>query len=178
MPAIPLVTFVARPVAGRMIKLGRGLMPHHNRLNVFSIETDMKPDSSETDASDRPHYQERTPVCYLDKLDPALRSGLTEPQLEAVRQLLEETIPRPGPKLVDLRFWLDLFAYRFYIVLFVGKDRRGRKRADRLEPMARKGNAIVALMLLIGLNLLVSLFILLIALLIKTAIGFTLFPRP
>lgn len=138
----------------------------------------MKPDSPETDAGDRPQYLERTPDYYLEKLAPELRSSFTEPQLEAVKQLLDETIPKPGPKLVDLRFWLDLFAYRYYIVLFVGKDRRERIRADQLEPMARKGNAIVALMLLIGLNLLVSLFIVAIALLIKTAIGFSLFPHP
>lgn len=137
----------------------------------------MKTAPSATESGDKPPYLERTPAYYLEKLDPDLRGSFTEPQLEAVRQLLEDSIPRPGPKLVDLRFWLDLFAYRFYVVLFVGKDRRGQKRADRLEPMARKGNAIVALMLLIGLNLLVSVFIIFIALLIKTAIGFSLFPR-
>jgi hypothetical protein len=138
----------------------------------------MKPHPPETDADDRPQYLERTPAYYLEKLPPELRSSFTEPQLEAVKQLLDESIPRPGPKLVDLRFWLDFFAYRYYIVLFVGKDRRKKDRADQLEPMARKGNVIVALMLLIGLNLLVSLFILFIALLIKTMIGISLFPQP
>jgi hypothetical protein len=138
----------------------------------------MKPHPPETDADDRPQYLERTPAFYLDKLTPELRSSFTEPQLEAVKQLLDESIPRPGPKLVDLRFWLDFFAYRYYIVFFVGKDRRKKDRADQLEPMARKGNVIVALMLLIGLNLLVSLFILFIALLIKTMIGISLFPQP
>ena len=138
----------------------------------------MKPNPPETDASDRPQYLERTPAYYLDQLTPELRSSFTEPQLEAVKQLLDASIPRPGPKLVDLRFWIDFFAYRYYVVLFVGKDRRKKDRADRLEPMARKGNVIVALMLLIGLNLLVSIFILLIALFIKTMIGITLFPQP
>ena len=138
----------------------------------------MKPNSPETDASDRPKYTERTSTYYLDQLTPELRSSFTEPQLEAVKQLLDASIPRPGPKLVDLRFWMDLFAYRYYVVLFVGKDRRKKDREDRLEPMARKGNVIVALMLLIGLNLLVSIFILLIALFIKIMIGVTLFPQP
>ena len=132
---------------------------------------------TKNETGDEPRYLEKTPAYYLAKLDPGLRASFTEPQLEAVRQLLDDSIPKPGPKLVDLRFWLDLFVYRFYIVLFVGKDRRKQIREDRLEPMARKGNVIVALMLLIGLNLLVSVFILLIALLIKMAIGFSLFPR-
>lgn len=137
----------------------------------------MKPEPTVADANDRPQYLEKTPEHYIEQLPLELRSSFTEPQLKAVRQLLEDSIPKPGPKLVDLRFWLDLFAYRFYIVLFVGKDRRKQTREDRLEPMARKGNVIVALMLLIGLNLLISVFIILIALLIKMGIGLSLFPR-
>ena len=133
----------------------------------------MPPQSLQKEIDDRPQYVERTPVDYLDMLDPEMRSTFTEPQVEAVTQLLGAALPKPTPKLVDLRFWVDLFAYRFYVVLFVGKDRRQQDRSELSEPMARKGNAITALMLLVGLNLLISLFILLIAFSIKSVIGYS-----
>ncbi|WP_295446343.1 hypothetical protein [uncultured Thiodictyon sp.] len=136
-------------------------------------------DNSLKQAPDDPqHYCARTPEYYLQTLDPVLRASFTEPQIAAVKQLLGASIPRPAAKLVDLRFWVDLLAYRFYVVLFVGKDRRGGDRTEFADPMARKGNAITALLLLIGLNFLISLFVLLIALSIKLAVGYSLLPHP
>ncbi len=130
-------------------------------------------------ADDAPtHYRERTPEYYLERLDPALRSSFTAPQLEAVKQLLGESIPKPAAKLVDLRFWVGLLAYRFYVVLFIGKDYRRRERDEVAEPLARKGNAMIALLLLIGLNFLVSVLVLLIAFAIKYAVGYSLLPHP
>lgn len=138
----------------------------------------MTPDSLTNAVDDRPQYLEKTPADYLDTLAPELRSSLTEPQLEAVTQLLEAAIPKPSPKLVDLRFSVNFLAYRYYVVLFLGKERRGQERPELAQPMARKGNAMTALMLLVGVNLLISLFILLIAYLIKSAIGYSLLPNP
>lgn len=137
----------------------------------------MTDDSLEQADGEPKHYSARTPEYYLEKLDPQLRASFTAPQLEAVKQLLGASIPRPAAKLVDLRFWVDLLAYRFYVVLFVGKDHRRGDRTEFTEPMARKGNAITALLLLIGLNFLISLFILLIALSIKLAVGYSLLPH-
>ena len=126
---------------------------------------------------DPPPYSARTPEYYLETLDPQLRASFTAPQIEAVTQLLGASIPRPAAKLVDLRFWVDLLAYRFYVVLFIGKDHRRGDRAELAEPMARKGNVITALLLLIGINFLISLFILLIAVFVKLAVGYSLLPR-
>ncbi len=137
----------------------------------------MNQDSLQQATDERPHYSEKTPANYFEMLDSEMRSSFTDLQREAVTRLLAEAIPKPGPKLVDLRFWVDWFAYRFYVVLFVGKDRRRRDRPELSEPMARKGNAITALMLLIGLNLLISIFVLLLAYLIKAAVGYSLLPN-
>ena len=138
----------------------------------------MTPDALQNAVDDRPQYLERTPEDYLETLAPELRSSFTEPQLEAVKQLLGAAIPKPAPKLVDLRFWVNFLAYRYYVVFLLGKDRRQRERPELAQPMARKGNAVTALMLLVGLNLLISLFILLIAYLIKSVIGYSLLPNP
>ncbi|MFZ1537954.1 MAG: hypothetical protein WAT23_11300 [Chromatiaceae bacterium] len=137
----------------------------------------MNQDFSEQAGDDGPQYLERTPADYLDTLPSELRSSFSEPQLAAVQHLLAAAMPKPSPKLVDLRFWVDFLAYRYYVVFFVGKDRRDRERPEPVPPMARKGNAVTALLLLIGLNLLISLSILLIVFVIKSVIGYSLLPH-
>lgn len=136
----------------------------------------MQPDSTTNQAGERPGYSARTPDYYLEQLDPEIRASLSAAQLAAVRDLLGASIPKPAPKLVDLRFWLDFLAYRYYVVLYIGKDRRQGDRGDLTSPMARKGNILLVVLLLIGLNLLISLFVLAIALGIKYLVGLSLFP--
>lgn len=136
----------------------------------------MNQDSSEQGGDDGPQYLERTPADYLDTLPSELRSSFSEPQLAAVQHLLAAAIPKSSPKLVDLQFCVNLLAYRYYVVFFVGKDRRHRDRPEPVQPMAHKGNALTALLLLIGLNLLIGLFILLIVFAIKAVIGYSLLP--
>jgi hypothetical protein len=138
----------------------------------------MNQELSEQTGDDRPQYLARTPADYLDTLPVELRSSFSEPQLEAVTQLLAAAIPKPSPKLVDLRFWVNFLAYRYYVVFLLGKDRRQRERPEPTQLPARTGNAVTALLLLIGLNMLISIFILLIALAIKVAIGYSLVPHP
>ncbi|NCA71415.1 MAG: hypothetical protein EOM91_15240 [Sphingobacteriia bacterium] len=138
----------------------------------------MDQESVTSDPGARPANPERTPEQYLDALDPNLRASFSEAQLDAVKRLLESSIPRPAPKLVDLRLWLDLFASRYYLVLFIGRDRRRHARSDLVEPMARKGNLLVVLLVLLGLSLLVSLTVITLALLVKYSIHLSLFPNP
>ena len=116
----------------------------------------MNQDSSEQAGDDGPHYRERTPADYLDTLPLELRSSFSEPQLAAVQHLLAAAIPKSSPKLVDLRFWVDFLAYRYHVVFFVGKDRRHQERPEPMPPMVRKVNAVTALLLTIGLNVLIT----------------------
>lgn len=136
----------------------------------------MDQDSLKKEVINQPKYLARTPEYYLQMLEPEIRSSLTSAQVESVKRLLEAAIPQPAPKLVDLRFGVDLLISRFYVVLFVGKDRRQQKRSYWPEPIVRIGNAIAAIILLVGLNLLISLFIVLMAYLVKSAIGIDLSP--
>lgn len=137
----------------------------------------MKQDSSERGGGDRPLDLERTPEDYLDTLPSDLRSSFSEAQLEAVKQLLAAAIPKPAAKLVDLRFLVNFLAYRYYFVFFVVKDRRQRERSEPVQPMANKGNLVAALLVLIGINLLISLFIVLVLFLIKSVVGYSLLPH-
>ncbi|HEY9642916.1 MAG TPA: hypothetical protein V6C57_20675 [Coleofasciculaceae cyanobacterium] len=124
----------------------------------------------------QPGYIDRTPSYYLQSLQPEILNSFSVTQLQAVQSLLEDAIPQPAPKIVDLRLGVDLLFSRFYVVLFVGKDRRRQQRQYLPESMSRWGNAIAAIVLLMGLNLVISLIIFMFAYLVKSAMGIDLTP--
>ncbi len=120
-------------------------------------------------------YHAKTPEHYLQKIEPQILSTFTPEQLNAIRTILNHAIPKNSPKIVDLRFDVDLVFSRFYIVLLVGKERRKGKRHYVTHGITKVGNFIAAVFLLIGLNLMVSLFIGLFFYLLKSAVGIDLF---
>lgn len=122
------------------------------------------------------NYRDRTPSYYLAQIDPEILASFTSEQLDVITHILDRAIPQTSPKIVDFRINVDLIFSRFYVVLFVGKDRRKKQRRYVNEGVARVGNAIAAVILLIGANLVISAFILLFAYLFKSAIGLDFFP--
>ena len=121
-------------------------------------------------------YITRTPSYYLDKISPDILASFTNEQLRVITSILERAIPKPSPKIVDFRFTVDLIFSRFYVVLFVGKDRRRKQRHQVTEGISRIGNAIAAVILLLAANLVISALIVLFAYLFKSAIGLNFFP--
>lgn len=122
------------------------------------------------------NYITRTPNYYLAKISPDILASFTSEQLQAITSILERAIPKPSPKVVDFRFTVDLIFSRYFVVLFVGKDRRKKQREYVPKGMARIGNAIAAVILLLAANLVISALILLFAYLFKSAIGLNFFP--
>lgn len=121
-------------------------------------------------------YASRSPAYYLSTMQPEILQSLYPEQLAEFERILAEAIPKPAPKLVDLRFVIDLIVSRFYVVLFIGKDRRAKQRRYIPDRLTRIGNAIVVLLILLSANLAISGFILLAGYLLKSAIGIDLFP--
>lgn len=117
-----------------------------------------------------------SPDSYLAQLEPTISASLTQEQRREFERILGLAIPKPSPKLVDLRFEIDLIFNRFFIVLFVGEDRRRRIRRYPVSQVTRWGNAIAATVLLMGFNLAATATVFLVAYLIKSAIGIDLFP--
>lgn len=66
-------------------------------------------------------YSSRTPSYYLEKIDSHILESFNPEQLQAITSAIEQAIPKPSPKLVDLRFSVDLVFFRFYIVIICGK---------------------------------------------------------
>lgn len=123
-----------------------------------------------------PRYAARTPEDYLNAAAPDAIASFSPTQIQIIKSLLEAAIPKPAPKIVDLRFGINLLFSRFYVVLFVGKDRRGKQRQYSSGRASRWSNAIAAILLLISINLVISLFILMFAYLVKSAVGIDLTP--
>ncbi|MGD1862781.1 MAG: hypothetical protein ACFB0E_22775 [Leptolyngbyaceae cyanobacterium] len=119
----------------------------------------------------------RSPVIILDCMDASVRDELTTAQLTEVQRLIALALPSPPtPKIVDLRITVDLIFSRFFLVLFVGKDRRQTLR-DRPESRgAAIFNWLAAVILLIGFNFTFCLSLVLVAYLLKSALNIDLMP--
>lgn len=131
---------------------------------------------TQPDYFSRSDYHPKNTNYYLQKLTPEIQQSLSVKQLEAIESILNEAIPKPSPKIVDLRFIVDLIFSKFYVVLFVGKERRQQNRFYLPSKLARIGNIVIAIAMLIGLNLLISLAMFGFAYLIKSALGIDFFP--
>ena len=125
--------------------------------------------------NNRQSYRQRTPDDYLELLDNDMRTSFSNEQLDSVRMLLASAIPKPSPKIVDLRCEIDLLISRFYVVLFVGKDRRRKQRSPLPPLLARIGNVVMAIAILLGINLLVSVGLFVFLYLVKSALSIDLF---
>ena len=122
-------------------------------------------------------YIQRTADYYLHQINPKVLDSLDEAQRYEFKRIINRAIPKPAPKLVDLRFTIDVLFSKFYVVLLVGKDRRQRPRRRRLSSrLTRASNWLAAVILLLSLNLLISASVFLMAYLIKSAVGINLFP--
>jgi hypothetical protein len=121
-------------------------------------------------------YSTKTADDHLATLDPDILTSLSDKQLGAFRQVLEAVLPRQSPKLVDLRFEVDLLINRFYVVLLIGKDRRKKPRRYIPSKVARVGNLITITLFLVMMNFTISGFLLLAGYLFKSAIGIDILP--
>jgi hypothetical protein len=106
----------------------------------------------------------------------SLLSNITPEQWVAIEQIVLERRAKTNPKLIDIRFVVDVVFTRFFVVLMVGKDRRDRTRNHLVSGLTKLGNTFAAVLLLLGANLVISAFILLTLYLTKSALGINLLP--
>jgi hypothetical protein len=105
-------------------------------------------------------------------IDPEVLSNITPEQWTAIEKYVFSGKGKKQPKLVDIRFVIDLVVTRFYIVLLVGKDRRNQSRNYPLSRLMKLGNIVAAVLLLLGANLVISACIILVLYLTKSALGY------
>lgn len=112
---------------------------------------------------------------YLDQLLPSTKAALDPEQLNDVRSVIAQALPSPAPKVLDVRFGINLLFARYFVVLFLGKERRQNSRERQLSWLNRLANGAIALFLVLSMNLFVSLSIAILLYLIKSAVGIDLF---
>ena len=69
----------------------------------------------------------KKPDFIYEKMDLTIRESFTDVQVDEVKKLITEQILNTTPKVIDVRsdFW---FFGRYFLVLFVGRDKRTQKR--------------------------------------------------
>jgi hypothetical protein len=109
-------------------------------------------------------------------VDQSVLDSLTPEQWAIIQKYIFNRKGQKHPKLVDIRFIIDLVVTRYYVVLLVGKDRRNRDRMHPVTGFTKAGNIVAVIFLLLSLNLILSASIFLLLYLIKSALGINLLP--
>ena len=120
--------------------------------------------------------RQRTPAAILDCMPTAVRNSMTSDQLAEVERLIGLSLPKPSPKIVELRFEVDLLIARYYVALFVGKDRRKKQRKQAVSKLTTIANKVAAIILLLTVNLAITGSVFLVLYLIKSSMNIDLLP--
>jgi hypothetical protein len=86
-----------------------------------------------------------------------------------------QQFPHAGQKLVNFHLDINLLIGKFYLVVYIGKDRRTDKRKYISRGVERIGNVVIALILLIGFSTLLTVTVFLALYFIKSYVGINLF---
>jgi predicted secreted protein len=121
------------------------------------------------------NYTERDADYYMHQIPRQILNKLDTDDIENLKSVIHTAIPRPSPKLIDLRFAIDLIITRYFVVLMIGKDLRRQQRQHQVSGVAKVANVITAILLIIAMSLLISAVTILILYLIKSALGIDLF---
>ncbi len=117
---------------------------------------------------DADYYMQQVSVETLEKLDDA--------EMEHLKSIFQSAIPQKTPKIIDLRFVVDLLFVRYFVVLMIGKDRRKQHRHYEVNGVTKVANIIGAILLIIAMSLLISTVTFLILYLLKSSLGINIFP--
>jgi hypothetical protein len=121
--------------------------------------------------SDQFSQNRSQPDYYITRLPEEEKLSFSENQMKILHKLLNAAIPKPSPKIIDLRFTVDLLFDKFYVVLFIGKERRRDIRSRNFLSGNRVLNFSAAVFLLMAINLTFSVTIFMLMYLVKSIVG-------
>lgn len=116
---------------------------------------------------DADYYMHQIPTETLEKLNDDERNHL--------KSVFQKSLPNTTPKIIDLRFVVDLVFTRYFVVLMIGKDRRKQQRHYEVSGVTKVANIIGAILLVIAMSLLISAMTFLLLYLLKSSVGIDLF---
>jgi len=142
-------------------------------------------------------YSLRDADYYMDRIPNAIIEKLSIEEHKNLKDVIASALPKSSPKLIDLRFVINLIFARYFFVLLIGKDRykqwakvqditelydtypyntyRYRISSSHTSPFTKIAHRVTALLLFFAMNLLVSGFIILFVYLILSFLGIHLF---
>ena len=121
------------------------------------------------------YTKERSAEEYLHLIDPNILDSFSPQQKTEVLFLIKKITSTPAPKLVDLRFTIDLLITRYFVVILLGKDRRNRQRQYIPNTVSQVGNIATVIVILVSLNIFIIGVVLLGLYLVKSAVGINFF---
>ncbi len=68
-------------------------------------------------------YSLRDADYYIDRIPNAIIEKLSTEEHKNLKDVISSALPKSSPKLIDLRFVINLIFARYFFVLLIGKDR-------------------------------------------------------
>jgi hypothetical protein len=130
-----------------------------------------------SDRNESPTIEERAEEVAraLRDMDPTIRASFTEDQYGAVRRAMMRCTRQRGRFPIDLRFSVNLWLQRFFVVLIIGPERRSPERTAR-ERRARRFRVANAVVLAVA-SVIILLAVLGALYLMKSLLGIDLMPH-
>jgi len=122
------------------------------------------------------NYNDRDASYYMHQIPTQILDKLNEDERAEIQSVIKSAIPRPSPKIIDLRFIVDLIFIRYFVVLLIGRDMRKQQRQYQVNSITKVANIFMAIVLIIAMSLLISSVTILIVYLIKSSLGIDLLP--
>lgn len=122
------------------------------------------------------NYSKRDANYYMHQIPEETLRKLNTEERENLKSVIHTAIPRSSPKLIDLRFEIDIIFTRYFVVLMIGKDIRKQQRQHQINGITKIANVVTAILLIVAMSLLISAVTILILYLIKSALGINLLP--
>jgi len=122
------------------------------------------------------NYNDRDANYYMHQIPDQILDKLNEEEREGLKSVIQSAIPRPSPKIIDLRFIVDLIFLRYFVVLLIGRDMRKQQRQYQVDGITKVANIFMAIVLIIAMSLLISSVTILIVYLIKSSLGIDVLP--
>ncbi|MBD2178550.1 hypothetical protein H6F42_16660 [Pseudanabaena sp. FACHB-1998] len=127
-------------------------------------------------------YSLRDADYYMDRIPEAIIEKLSTEEHKNIKDVISSALPKPSPKLIDVRFVINLLFARYFFVLLIGKDRYKKRikvqdiaAPHHTRPLTKIAHRIIALLLFFAINLLVSGFIVLFVYVTLSFLGIHLF---
>lgn len=116
---------------------------------------------------------------YMEHIPDTIIKKLNEEEYVKLKELISSAIPQPAPKLIDLRFVINLIVVKYFFVLFIGTDRyKKRKRSQdpqlprHIRSLRKFAHITTAVVLFLIINLMISVCMIAITYLTARLLGF------